>query len=71
MKTQSLASLSCPRCCGHLTTDRTDVPPVSDDDGRELREGLLCCEQCGELYPVICGVALLLPDVNSWLRSNY
>jgi len=36
-----------------------------------MTEAVLRCQQCGAAYPVICGVAVVMDNIQAWLRSNY
>jgi SAM-dependent methyltransferase/uncharacterized protein YbaR (Trm112 family) len=77
MKTDLIKELRCPglhegsTCGGALSIEEQQVPPTYQDSGDELREGLLTCPGCSAAYPVICGVAVLLENVQSWCRENY
>jgi SAM-dependent methyltransferase/uncharacterized protein YbaR (Trm112 family) len=77
MKTDLIKELRCPglhegsTCGGALSIEEQQVPPTYQDSGDELREGLLTCSGCSAAYPVICGVAVLLENVQSWCRENY
>lgn len=47
--------LACPTCSGELATDP---------------RGVLACERCGCLYPVLAGVAVLVPGPDRWVAAH-
>jgi SAM-dependent methyltransferase/uncharacterized protein YbaR (Trm112 family) len=77
MNIDLLAELACPstltgqRCQGALKI--TAAPPARFDarDSNEFVEGALECVQCGAYYPVLCGVAVLVPDPGGYLQNQY
>ncbi|RBP52872.1 class I SAM-dependent methyltransferase [Arenicella xantha] len=71
MKTSLINSIQCPKCESMLTVDEAATKPVYRESNNELHEGILVCTSCAKQYPVICGIAILLANPNSWLRSNY
>lgn len=76
MRMELISTLTCPEsrqgspCGGPLRLAQTPRPEL-DAEGTELREGVLHCPGCGAEYPVIAGIAILLPQVLGWLRANY
>ncbi|MEX2586432.1 MAG: methyltransferase domain-containing protein [Actinomycetota bacterium] len=68
MKIESLSRLACPsaECAGELYVDEAEPSEVLGD-GSELIEGILRCRSCGADYPVLLGVALLVPDLQQYL----
>lgn len=79
MKLSVLPLLACPRdssgkpCGGALFASDTPVFPQlrSPRDADELLEGMLSCSQCGLEFPVLSGVAVLMPDAVGYLRKYY
>jgi len=47
------------------------VTPSVDNSKQEIIEGVLQCKQCKANYPVISGVAVIMPQVTTWCRNNY
>ena len=46
--------------------------PVFDPlDGNEIVEGLLYCDTCKTEYPILCGLVILIPETNAYLRRSY
>ncbi|MEW5733578.1 MAG: methyltransferase domain-containing protein [Thermodesulfobacteriota bacterium] len=58
-------------CSGALELDRRLAPEVSGAENGDVREGLLRCTICGKEYPVICGVLILVGNIDSYLAQNY
>ena len=78
MKEHCLADLVCPalrekaRCHGRLLLDERSVPSVhAEDDSAEILEGIVRCRHCGEEYPVISGVLILVGDIKTYVAQNY
>ncbi len=71
MRKSLRSALGCPACAGELKIDSDHLEALYQDNGAELKEGLLHCSACALRYPVICGVPILLMNVYSWLRTNY
>ena len=71
MKTNLISKLSCPTCQNKLMVSSVLVDPTYSQNKTELAEGLMQCTNCKKNYPVLNGVAIILPNTNSWLRNNY
>lgn len=77
MKISTLQTLRCIQkhnsinCNGNLEATSSQVTPDVDENKQELIEGVLQCKKCGANYPVISGVAIILPRVTTWCRNNY
>ncbi|MTJ55937.1 methyltransferase domain-containing protein [Anabaena sp. UHCC 0253] len=74
MLAQTLIDCRCPKCKkGSLTLDESILPVISKDvtDGQEIQEALLHCEYCNTLYPVVAGVAILVPNPLTYVAKNY
>ncbi|MGQ0679339.1 MAG: methyltransferase domain-containing protein [Actinomycetota bacterium] len=70
MRSASLRWLCCPApgCAGELVV--LDRPAPTWDAGREeLLEGVLACRSCSAGYPVLLGVAILVPEHQHYLWS--
>jgi SAM-dependent methyltransferase/uncharacterized protein YbaR (Trm112 family) len=71
-----IEKLCCPKnvlgnvCNGPLVLNNNVFSVVYQTE-TEVTEGLLECSKCSELYPIISGVAVVLDNIKSWLRSNY
>jgi len=77
VKESTLTDIVCPaekgetHCHGHLSLAE-DFPTLrAIDDESEIVEGLLRCTRCRAEYPILCSLAVLLPETLTWLRSNY
>jgi len=78
MKQSVLPLLACPHalgsalCGGMLTVSSSAGLPtrLAADDPDELLEGILRCGSCGTEHPVLCGVALLVPRPEEYLRKH-
>lgn len=77
MKISSLPQLRCIQthsgsvCHSALELTSAPVTPDFNSSKTELIEGILECRVCNANYPVISGVAIILPRVTSWCRENY
>ena len=63
----SLAQLACPgqlRPCGGRLELRANrrASGANHPAGEDVVSGLLRCEACGQSYPIVAGIAVLLPD---------
>jgi SAM-dependent methyltransferase/uncharacterized protein YbaR (Trm112 family) len=67
MKRTLLSILVCPSCGKGLALR------VLGEEGREITEGLLTCKGCGDSYPVIRGIARMLPAsmINRHLLDSF
>ena len=58
--------LACPAsdCKSKINLDvyKSHMLESEDEEIEEIDEGLLRCEKCGRWYPVIDGIACMLPD---------
>ncbi len=72
-----LPDLACPssatgtRCLGALKLANNPPARLSPENDQELSEGRLECQECGASYPVLCGIAILMPDAVPYLQRNY
>lgn len=39
-------------------------------EAEDVTSGVLRCENCGQAYPIIAGVPILMPDLAGWLAAN-
>jgi SAM-dependent methyltransferase/uncharacterized protein YbaR (Trm112 family) len=69
----TLELLCCPICAASesrlLLTDR--YVPVLRVDRDEVEEGSLECSKCDALFPILLGVALLVPDYRAYLCERW
>lgn len=67
MQCSTIQYLACPQpgCEGGLLAD------ASSQCANEIREGILTCSCCGAEYPVIMGIAILVPSVQRYLRCHW
>lgn len=71
MHLSALPLLACPNCGGLL--GRSALPGIPDrfsPDGEDLVEGALGCAGCGRAFPVLSGVAVLIPDPDAYCRRH-
>lgn len=75
MRPSLLPLLVCPArsdaglCGGSLQVAGDEgLPPLLSDGGEDLREGLLACGRCRTLFPILSGVAILVPDPEEYVR---
>ena len=61
------------RCLSRLSIDQSAADPVLFPGGGadDVAQAVLRCDGCGARYPVICGVPVLIPSVEDWIRGNY
>ncbi len=77
MNLSLLQDLACPsslagtRCLGSLQPAAAPAPRPSPHNPSEWEEGLLECERCGAIYPVLCGVAIVVPEPAAYLQQHY
>lgn len=69
MRPAAFAWLRCPvlGCSGPLEVGHRFPPRWSGDEGEELLEGLVACRVCEAEYPVLLGVAILVPEQGRYL----
>jgi SAM-dependent methyltransferase/uncharacterized protein YbaR (Trm112 family) len=70
----TLEFLACPagsgRCLGNLQVESAcEVERLAEGD-EDLRAGHLACRNCGARYPILNGVAILVPDVPAYLTEH-
>ncbi|MDR2549810.1 MAG: methyltransferase domain-containing protein [Desulfobulbus sp.] len=66
MKAQLLELLICPRC---LPAEESLALDILDEHNGDIATGSLRCPQCGALYPIVDGVALLDPQATEVQRA--
>lgn len=78
MKSLILNDLVCPDrkenavCHGALVLEEQPVPVLfSPDDETDIIEGVLRCQKCGEIYPILGGLPILVAQPWFYLRRNY
>lgn len=77
MNINLLPELACPssatgkRCFGALKLANDPPARLASGSQQELSEGYLECQDCGASYPVLCGVAILVPDTVPYLQRHY
>src|SRR5438105_1044127 len=79
MKQSAVPLLACPapiglsRCDGALALQAAPGLPLrtANEDSTEILEGALGCARCDASYPILSGVALLVPDPENYLRRYY
>ena len=77
MRQSLLKDLACPsaltgkRCLGTLKLTLSPEPRFDPQDSDELIEARLECDTCGASYPVLCGVAILVPEPTPYLQRHY
>jgi len=58
-------------CEGRLSLDSTLLAPLDvPNDGAEIVEGVLTCGDCDASFPILCGLAILLPDAWSYAAGR-
>jgi SAM-dependent methyltransferase/uncharacterized protein YbaR (Trm112 family) len=73
MRISSLPLLACPqsvrgrRCGGPLSVLESLPCETARDDQGELLEAVLACTACRTEYPIVCGVLLLLDNLDEYL----
>ncbi len=55
MRRDPLDILACPVCKGPLELE------VEEEEGEEIQQGVLRCNQCPEEYPIVDSIPNLLP----------
>jgi SAM-dependent methyltransferase len=77
MRSSLLTELACPsnltgkRCLGQISLAAKPSARIDPADADELIEARLECESCGTSYLVLCGVAILIPGISSYLQRSY
>jgi uncharacterized protein YbaR (Trm112 family) len=64
MKRWLMEILACPisDCRSELTLEVYKSHNIEEEDIEEIDEALIRCPKCGRWYPVIDGIACMLPD---------
>lgn len=80
MKLSVLKQLCCPSvdatsstlkmCKGQLTLSEHSMEIIYGHSDGEVLQGMLRCTACGALYPVVAGVAIVVPDLRGYLQKN-
>lgn len=70
MRVNNLNLLACPKHNCGLSLRLKDSQYRHDTDANEIRQGILYCDTCNGEYPIIDGVAILVPNVTEYLVSN-
>ena len=61
----------CPCCRAAGRPDsRLAVGTVEEEDGDDIRSGILDCHACGAQFPVIDGMPVLVPEVRRFVEDN-
>lgn len=73
MRTAALTWLRCPveQCQGNLSVSENFVPTSSEQSPGELLEAVLQCAACRAEYPVVLGVAILVPEQHHYLWAMW
>ncbi|MBI4124810.1 MAG: methyltransferase domain-containing protein [Deltaproteobacteria bacterium] len=73
MQAAFLKFLACPNpsCRGTLKLDAAGSLKSSDKKSREIAEGFVACQTCREIYPILKGIVILVPDVWNYLSRNF
>ncbi len=73
MKNETIKELICPVIVNEKIRDACggglDAEVVSEAGG-EIIDGFLTCKRCGVKYPVINGVLILWPEIETYIREN-
>lgn len=71
MLKSTLTHLRCPHLKDRKTICRGELSLRSDaEKGEEVRSGKLVCGKCKSQFPIISGIALLVPDVHGYLIDH-
>ena len=62
----TLKRVRCPACGGVLTL----TTPFGTAPESEITTGTLACSGCAEKYPIVAGVAVLVPNANDYLLAH-
>lgn len=74
MRESLISKISCPKiskkilCRGSLKIISAGYFKNRQD---EIAEGLMKCQKCGQSYPVLAGIPIILDDLGTYLRHNY
>ena len=49
-------------CCPFDKSDLTLEPITLDEENRNVIEGILTCDSCHRVYPIISGIPIMTPD---------
>ncbi|MFG2272402.1 hypothetical protein DMH25_09150 [Streptomyces sp. WAC 01325] len=72
MKESTLTRIRCPKDdCGPatLSLDAWDTATLGTGE-KDVVEGLVSCESCGTVYPVVAGVLILVDDLAPYLKDH-
>jgi SAM-dependent methyltransferase len=69
MLSTTVAQLCCPRCSGELSLEAREKEALREGV-TEVRSGELKCKKCRTGFPILAGVALLVPDVHSYILEH-
>lgn len=59
-------------CGGSLVLSEDRIPArLIGQNKEDALEALLNCKECSRSYPIISGVLLLVPDINSYIEQNH
>jgi SAM-dependent methyltransferase len=77
MLSNTVAKLRCPYprkkgvCGGALVANAIEATSLADAPAiREIRSGHLSCQSCKARYPILAGVAVVVPDVGGYLLEH-
>jgi SAM-dependent methyltransferase/uncharacterized protein YbaR (Trm112 family) len=74
MLTSTPELLKCPgsrgKCGAPLALKATHESPTASGEVREVSAGSLFCRKCGGKYPILAGVAIVVPDVGGYLVEH-
>lgn len=73
MQLGKLKFLVCPQAsCRESLQFNRDLPwNACQKDSGEILEGFVCCERCGQTYPVLKGILFLVPDVWNYCSKHF
>lgn len=78
MRESTLRDIICPYCVEQAAGEfalqlheRVPIVAVQLEQERELLEAVLVCARCQREFPILAGVLLAVPDVDSYLRRQY
>jgi SAM-dependent methyltransferase/uncharacterized protein YbaR (Trm112 family) len=59
----------CPRCAADGRQEALSEPKIFAESGGHILMGLLQCPSCGQEYPILDGLPLLVPSVQSYVSQ--